>query len=31
MEVAKNTVLFESLCYLSIDTVRHMQYVRTKD
>jgi hypothetical protein len=31
MEVAKNIVLLESLCYVSVDIVRHMQYMRTKD
>ena len=31
MEAAKNSVLFESLCYLSVDIVRHMQYMHIKD
>jgi len=31
MEVAKNSVPFESLFYQSIDIVRHVQYMRTKD
>jgi hypothetical protein len=31
MAVAKNSVLFESLCYLSVDIVRHVQNMRTKD
>ena len=31
MEVAKNSVLFESLSYLSVDIVRHVQGMRTKD
>jgi hypothetical protein len=30
MEVTKDNVLFESLCYLSVNIVRHVQYVRTK-
>jgi hypothetical protein len=31
MAVAKNSVLFESLSYLSVDIVRHVQNMRTKD
>jgi hypothetical protein len=31
MAVAKNSVLFESLSYLSVDIVRHVHYMRTKD
>jgi hypothetical protein len=30
MAVAKSSVLFESLCYLSVDMVRRMQNMRTK-
>jgi hypothetical protein len=31
MEVAKNSVLFESLYYLSVDIVRHVKNMHTKD
>jgi hypothetical protein len=31
MAVAKNSVLFESLSYLSVDIVHHVQGMRTKD
>ena len=30
MAVAKNRVLFESLSYLSVNIVRHVQYISTK-
>jgi hypothetical protein len=30
MAVTKNSVLFELLCHLSVDIVRHAQYMRNK-
>jgi hypothetical protein len=31
MAIAKNSVLFESLYYLSVNIVRHVQYMHIKD